>query len=78
MISRNFYTILIPKKLGICTVCKLQEFPVTQILREIKVDESRILKSDISLHFEALNFDFHEVLHFGVAKIYLINNIQTS
>ena len=42
MISRNFYTILIPKELGICTVCKLQEFPVTQILREIKVDESRV------------------------------------
>ena len=44
----------------------------TQILREIKVGESRVLKST---HWEALNFDFYEILHFLEVDIYLIYKI---
>ena len=42
---------------------KLQNFSDTQILREIKVGESRCLKFTIFTHLEALNFDFYEFLH---------------
>ena len=37
---------------------KFEDFPITQILREIKVGESRASKSAILLQFGALNFDF--------------------
>ena len=40
------------------TVWKLQNFSVTQILREIKEGESKVSKSAILPHWEALNFDF--------------------
>ena len=42
------------------TMRKLQNFSVTQILREIKVGESRGSKS---ANLEALNIDFNEFLH---------------
>ena len=46
------------------TMRKLQNFSVTQILREIKVGKSRVSKSAILTHLEALNFDLYEFLHF--------------
>ena len=33
-------------------------------LREINFEDSRSAKSAILTHLEALNFDFHEILHF--------------
>ena len=42
---------------------KLLKVSVTQILREIKVGESKVSKSAKSTHLEALNFDFYEFLH---------------
>ena len=50
------------------TVRKFHDFPITQFLREIKVGESRVSKSAISTHLEALNFDFCEFLHFLKAE----------
>ena len=50
------------------TVWKLQNFSVTQILREIKVGEFRDSKSTILTHLVALNFDFYEFLHFVKAE----------
>ena len=52
---------------------KLQKFFVTQILREIKVGESRDSKFAIFTHLEALNFDFYGFLQFLKAEIYQIN-----
>jgi len=49
---------------------KLQNFSDTQILREIKVGESRVLKST---YWKALNFDFYEILYFlevDICQIY--------
>ena len=48
---------------------KFHDFSITQILREIK--------SAISTHLEALNFDFNEFLHFFNAEIYQVNKIQS-
>ena len=42
------------------TVWKLHDFSIIQIYREIKLGESRIAKSAILTHLEALNFDFYE------------------
>ena len=47
----------------ISTVWKMQNFSVTQILREIKI--------------EALNFDFNEFLTFLQTDIYHIDKIQS-
>jgi len=47
----------------------LQNFSVTQILREIKVGESRESKTAFLRCLEALNFDLCEFLHFLKAKI---------
>ena len=55
---------------------KFHEFSITQILREIKFEDSRSAKSAISAHSETLNFDFYEFLHFLKADIYQIINIQ--
>ena len=52
------------------TVWKFLNFPITQILRQIKVGDSRIAKSAILTHLEALNFDFYEFLHFLKAELY--------
>ena len=43
------------------TVCKLQNFSITHILREIKLMRS---ENAIKTNLEALNFDFYEILHF--------------
>ena len=58
------------------TVGIFQDFPVTQILREIKVGEARVSKSAILTHLESLQFDFfYEFLHILKAQIYQIGNI---
>ena len=44
--------------------------PITQILCEIKFGDSRNAKSAIFTHGKALNFDFHEFLHFLKAENY--------
>ena len=46
------------------TVWKFHDFSITQILREIKIEDSRSAKSAIFINLEALNFDFHAFLHF--------------
>ena len=48
---------------------KFENFPVAQILREIKVGKSRVSKCAILTHLEALNFDFYEFLHILKAEI---------
>ena len=59
------------------TVWKFQDFPVTQILREINFWDSKNAKLAILTHLEALNFDFQEFLHFLKAVIYQIDKIQS-
>ena len=53
----------------LATVWKFHNFAITQILREIKFEDSRSAKSAIFTHLEALNFDFYEFLHFLKAEI---------
>ena len=60
------------------TVWKFDDFSITQILLEIKFEDSWSAKSAIFTHLEALNFDFDEFLHFSVAEIYQINKNQSS
>ena len=48
---------------------KLQNFSVSQILREIKVGESLVSKFAIVSLSEALNFDIYEFLHFLKVEI---------
>ena len=60
------------------TLWKFHNFSMTQILREINFGDSISAKSVIWAHFEALNFDFYEFLHFLKAEIYQINKIQNS
>ena len=43
---------------------KIQDFSVTQILREINFWDSKNAKLAILTHLEPLNFDFYEFLHF--------------
>ena len=43
---------------------KFQDFPITQILREINFEDFKSAKSAILTHLEALNFDFYEFLLF--------------
>ena len=57
------------------TEWKLQYFSVTQILRENKISDL-VLKSAIITHLHALNFDFHEFLHFLNSEICQINKIR--
>ena len=59
-----------------CTVCKFNDFPITQILRETNFGDFRSAKSATLTHSESLNFDFYEVLHFLKSEIYQINIIQ--
>ena len=47
-------------KVSFHTVWKLQNFSITQILREINFENSRSEKSAILTHFEALKFDICE------------------
>ena len=52
------------------TVWKLKTFSVTQILREIKVGESRVS------HFKALNFDFYQFCTFWSEKFTKITKLS--
>ena len=54
---------------GHYTMWKFQYFSATQILREIKFEDSISAKSAILAHFEALNFDFYYFLQFWKAEI---------
>ena len=59
----------------IFTVWKFHDFSITQILREIKFEDSRSVKCTIFSHLEALNFDLgHPVLTYtlviNVANIF--------
>ena len=56
---------------------KFQNFSITQILREIKVRKTRVSKSAILTHLEALDMDFHDFLHFLKAENYQMNKIQS-
>ena len=51
------------------TVWKLHNFSITQILREIKIGKSRVLKSAILTHWKALNFDFTKSAKFRARKM---------
>ena len=55
------------------TVWKLQDFPITWILREINFGDFRSAKSAILTHLEGLNTDFYEFLHLSKAEIDQIN-----
>ena len=48
------------------------DFSITQILCEIKFEDSRRANFAIYTHLEALNFDLHECLHFLQTAIYQI------
>ena len=48
---------------------KFQDFSITQILREINFGDPRCAKCAILSHFEALNFDLYEFLHFLKAEM---------
>ena len=52
---------------------KIQDFSVTQILREIKIGEFRVSKSAIFTNSDTLNFAFYEFLHFLKDEIYQTN-----
>ena len=57
---RNFHIVF-------STLCKYV-YILSQILREIKVDESKVSKYVILAHGNALNFDFDEYSHFLKAE----------
>ena len=59
------------------TMWKFHDFSITQILREIKVGESRVAKSANLTDLEALNFGFNDFLHFLKADIYQIYHFQS-
>ena len=44
---------------------KFQEFPTTQILREIKVAQTRVSQSAILTRLGAMNFDFSSIFAFS-------------
>ena len=55
---------------------KFEIFSLTQILRELKVGQSKVSKSAILTHLEALNFDFYAFLHILKAEIHQINILE--
>ena len=55
---------------------KFENLSITQILR-INFRDSTSAKSAILTHSEALNLDFHQLLHFLKAEIDQINKIQS-
>ena len=59
------------------TVWKFHDFSIIQILREINFEDSCSAKLAILTHFEALNFDYYEFLHFLKAEIYQMNKIHS-
>ena len=56
---------------------KIQDFRITQILREIKFVYFGSEKSIIFAHLEALNFDFYGFLQFLKAGIYQKDKTQS-
>ena len=50
-------------------MAKFHDFPITQILREIKFEDSRSEKFANLTHSGAVNFDFYEFLHLLKAEI---------
>ena len=52
-------------------------FPITQILREINLGDSRRAKSTILTHLEVLDLVFDEFLHFLKVEIHQINIIRS-
>ena len=54
------------------------DFHSVDFLREIKFGEFRVSKSAILTHWEALNFDFHEFLHFMKAEITKLTKFRAS
>ena len=59
----------------ISTLWKFQDFSISQILREIKCEDSGSAKSAILTRLGALNCDFYEFLHFLKADIYQLSKI---
>ena len=57
---------------------KFQDFAVTHILREIKVDETGGLKSAILTNLKVLKFELNINFHFLKAETNQINKIQSS
>ena len=55
---------------------KFHDFSITQILREINFKDPRSAKSAIVTHLEALNFNFHEFLHFLKGENYQITKFR--
>ena len=51
------------------TVWKFQDFSIIHILHETNFGDYRSAKSAILTHYEALNFDFYEVLQCLKAEI---------
>ena len=49
---------------------KCHDFSITQILREIKLGDSRSTKSAILIHLQALISDLDEFVHFLKAEIH--------
>ena len=56
---------------------EFQDFSVTHILREIKIDGSGVSKSVFFTHSEALKLDFHAILHLFKSEIDQIDKIQS-
>ena len=54
---------------------KFDVYSITHIFRNIKVGDSRSAKSFISTDWDALKFDFYEILNLLKAEIYQINKI---
>ena len=59
------------------TVWKFHNFAINKTLREIDFGDSTSAKSAILSHFEPLNLDFHEFLHFWKAEIHQMNKSRT-
>ena len=60
------------------TVWKFNDFPITQIIREINLRDFRGAKSAIFAHLEALYFSFCKIVHFLKAETYQINRFRAS
>ena len=60
------------------TEWKFHDCSITQIFREINFEDFRSAKFAILAHLEALNFDFHEFLHFLKAEIYIFHKFQST
>ena len=54
---------LVSKIVNFYSMWEFHDFPITQILREIKFGASRSAKSVNFTHLEALNCDFNEFLN---------------